>query len=188
MNDFDKLKQAQKMLEDGISEFVVAETIGIDLPTITELRISLQQKIQTQAVANRMTIRQSFRNKIPKALDKAIEIMNTKFDEVEGKEAKDRLALLKIQLDASKAILSLASQSVGEDFLSLYVEKPEKKKENFEVIYENQILNNGAIVMKARTRALEPKYANEVEQSDILKEETTNYSVKEEEITIDLEQ
>ena len=179
MNDFEKLKKAQKMLEDGISEFVVAEELGFNLPAITELRVLLQQKIQTQAVANRMTIRQSFRNKIPKALDKAIEIMNIDFEQVAGKDAKDRLSLLKIQLDASKAILSLASQSVGEDFLSLYVEKPEKKKENFEVIYENQILDNGAIVMKAKTKLIETKQDNEIKTPDL--------NLKEQEITIDLD-
>ena len=184
MNDFDKLKQAKKMLEDGISEFTVAEQLGLSLPTITELRISLQQKIQTQAIANRLTLRQSFRNKMPKALDKAIEIINMSFDEVAGKECKDHIAFLKVQLDASKAILSLANQAVGEDFLSLYVEKPERKRENVESIFTSIVNEDGSTVLKATTKLLE-----DVEEIKEVKEEIKEieYNIKEVDVTIDFE-
>jgi hypothetical protein len=162
MTDVELLQQAKERLQAGESSFLIAEDLDLPIVVVEDMRKTLVNNIKSQAVDNRIALRQSIRNKIPKALQKAVDIMDMDFNELEltgandrsEGTAKDHIAFLKLQIDAAKAVLSLANQAVGEDFLNLYTEKEEKKKENFKVRFESEVLPDGRIKLSSSTEAL----------------------------------
>ena len=162
MSEVIKLQQAKDRLQAGESSFTVAESLELPIAIVEDMRKTLVNNIKSQAVDNRIALRQSIRNKIPKALSKAVEIMDMDFSELEltgandksEGTARDHIAFLKLQIDAAKAVLALANQAVGEDFLNLYTEKEEKKKQDFRVKFESEVLPDGRIKLSSSTEAL----------------------------------
>lgn len=162
MSDVKTLQIAKQRLLNGESSFLIAEELELPIPIVEEMKKTLITNIKSQAIDNRIALRQSIRNKIPKAISKAVEIMDMNFRELEitgatdksEGNAKDHIAFLKLQIDAAKAILSLANSAVGEDFLNLYTEKEEKKKQDFRVKFESEVLPDGRIKLSSSTEAL----------------------------------
>lgn len=163
MADVESLQLAKKRLQEGESSFIIAEELKLPILIVEDMKRSLIVNIKSQAVENRIALRQSIRNKIPKALHKAIEIMEMDFNSLQftgetdksAGNAKDHIAFLKVQLDAAKAVIGLAGQAVGEDFLSLYTEKEEKKKGNFKIKFDSQMLSNGATQLKSTLETID---------------------------------
>lgn len=162
MSNVQSLQEAKKRLLNGESSFLVAEELNLPINLVNDMKKTLITNIKEQAIDNRIALRQSIRNKIPKAIAKAVEVMEMNFNELQITGAtdksegncKDHIAFLKLQVDAAKAVLSLANQAVGEDFLNLYTEKEEKKKQDFRVKFESEVLPDGRIKLSSSTEAL----------------------------------
>lgn len=157
MSDVKTLQIAKQRLLNGESSFLIAEELELPIPIIEEMKKTLINNIKSQAIDNRIALRQSIRNKIPKAISKAMEVMDINFNELQMTGAtdksegtcRDHIAFLKLQIDAAKAILSLANNAIGEDFLNLYTEKEEKKKDNFKIKFESKVLKDGSIKLNS---------------------------------------
>ncbi len=151
MNNSTKIKSK---LKQGESTIAIASEDDIDLSLVEDQQIEYVKQIKKQAISQRITLRQSIRDNFPKSLAKAIDIMDMKFDEVlisgVNVDRKEHIAFLKVQLDAAKAVMSLATHVLGEDILTLWAEKEATKKSNNKIVFKAEILNDGSAQLTAR--------------------------------------
>ncbi len=141
-------------LKSGESTIAIASADDIDLSLIETEQIEYVKQIKKQAIAQRITLRQSIRDNFPKSLATAIDIMKMDFNDLHctGFEMKrtEHIGFLKVQLDAAKAVMSLASHVLGEDILTLWAEKEEVKKSHKKIVYQAEILNDGSAKLTAK--------------------------------------
>ncbi len=145
----------KKKLKNGKSCIDIADKNNIDLSVVEQEQIEYIKEIKKQAISQRITLRQSIRDKFPSALKKAVTIMNYDFTDLEmsGDKATrtEHIQFLKVQLDAAKTIMSMASHVLGEDILTLWAEKEATKKSENKMVYESEVLGDGRVVLTAKT-------------------------------------
>ncbi len=142
-------------LKQGESTISIAEEDKIDLSIIEKEQQEYVNEIKRQALMQRITLRQSIRNNFPKALSKAIEIMNLDLEDLTASGATmsrtEHIQLLKVQLDSAKAIMGMANHVLGEDILTLWAEKEQNKKATNTITYQSEILADGSVKLTAKS-------------------------------------
>ncbi len=146
--------KVKNKLKQGNSTISIAEEENIDLEIIELEQQEYIKEVKKQALAQRISLRQSIRDTFPRSLTKAIDIMDMNLEDLQasGKDMdfKENLSLLKIQLDAAKVIIGLASHVLGEDILTLWAEKEQVKKTDKKVVYHSEILQDGSVKLTAK--------------------------------------
>ncbi len=149
------MNNIKKQLKNGRSSIDISEKDNIDLSVVELEQLEYIKEIKRQAIAQRITLRQSIRNKFPAALKKVITIMNYDFEndiKMTGDKSTrtEHIQFLKVQLDAAKTIMGMANQVLGEDILTLWAEKEANKKSENKMVYESDILQDGRVVLTAK--------------------------------------
>lgn len=148
----DRRRKIEEGFRTGLSANQAVIKFGIDFETAHSIQQDLSEDTKSEAINNRIILRQVFRDHIPAALETLSKINSGEDDDMQSGR-KGGLARAGLKLKAAYSILQFAKEFVGDNVIEMLTERPTRNVAGEVVFdYESSLSADGSTTLSAIPR------------------------------------